>query len=127
MRMDAQFCFGNVNYLKETIYNHVDENESLVALVLDASSMNALDSTVADTYEEIVLELGTKGVEVTISHVKGAVLKVTQGASLLDTLGDGHIFYEVDDAVAAALRHRDAVDRGIPIEEEDFSPSHRLD
>ncbi|MGC6416013.1 MAG: SulP family inorganic anion transporter [Bradymonadia bacterium] len=127
MRMDAQFFFGNVNYLKETIYKHADENESLVALVLDASSMNALDSTAADTYEEIVLELRTKGVEVMISHVKGPVLKVMQGAGLLDTLGDGHIFYEVDDAVSAALRHRDAVDRGIPIDEEDFGPSDMLD
>ena len=127
MRMDAQFFFGNVNYLKENIYKHVDENESLVALVLDASSMNALDSTAADTYEEIMLKLRSKGVEVMISHAKGVFLKVMQSAGLLDALGDGHVFYEVEDAVAAALRHRDEVDRGPPREEEDFGPSDMLD
>ena len=105
----------------------MDENENLVALVLDASSMNALDSTAADTYEEIMLKLRSKGVEVMISHAKGVFLKVMQSAGLLDALGDGHVFYEVEDAVAAALRHRDEVDRGPPREEEDFGPSDMLD
>ena len=127
IRMDAQFFLGDVNYLKETIYKHVDENENLVALVLDASSMNALDSTAADPYQEIVVELRSKGVEVMISHVKGVVLKVMQSAGLIDAIGVGHVFYEVEDAVAAALRHRDEVDRGTPGEEKDFGPSDMLD
>jgi len=127
MRMDAQFFFGNVTYLKDTIYRHIDENEGTVALVLDASSMNALDSTAVDTYEEIVLHLRTKGVETVISHVKGSVLEVMHKSGLTKTLGDGHIFYEVHDAVKAAIRHRDAVDRGIPLEEEDFGPSDMID
>jgi SulP family sulfate permease len=127
MRMDAQFFFGNVAYLKDTIYKHVDEHDGLVALVLDASSINALDSTAVDTYEEIVLELRGKGVEVMISHVKGVVLKVMRLSGLLEALGDGHVFYEVHDAVTAALRHRDAVDMGISIEEEDFGPSDMID
>ncbi|HAN31792.1 MAG TPA: sodium-independent anion transporter, partial [Myxococcales bacterium] len=109
MRMDAQFFFGNVVYLKDAIYRHVDNNTDLVALVLDASSINALDSTAVDTYEEIVLELRARGVEMLISHVKGSVLRVMKIAGLVDTLGEGHIFYEVQDAVGAALRHRDAV------------------
>ena len=127
LRMDAQFFFGNVSYLKDTIYKIVDSNPKLVAIVLDASSINALDSTAVDTYEEIVLELRVKGVELVISHVKGSVLRVMKAAGLTETLGDGHIFYEVDDAVQAALRHREAVDKGIPVEDEDFGPSDMID
>ena len=127
IRMDAQFFFGNVVYLKDAIFSHIDGEPNLVALVMDASSMNALDSTAADTFEEIIVELRAKGVEIMISHVKGSVLTVMQKAGLVDTLGEGHIYYEVEDAVQAALRHRDAVDRGIRLEEEDFGESDMLD
>ena len=127
IRMDAQFFFGNVVYLKDAIFSHIDSEPNLVALVMDASSMNALDSTAADTFEEIIVELRAKGVEIMISHVKGSVLTVMQKAGLVDTLGEGHIYYEVEDAVQAALRHRDAVDRGIRLEEEDFGESDMLD
>lgn len=127
MRMDAQFFFGNVAYLKDAIYRQVAENPDTVALVLDASSINALDSTAVDTYEEIVLDLRNRGIEVMISHVKGPVLRVLQIAGLVDTLGEGHIFYEVQDAVSAALRHRDAVEQGVSLAEEDFGLSDMID
>jgi SulP family sulfate permease len=127
IRMDAQFFFGNVVYLKDAIFSHVDSEDQLVALVMDASSMNALDSTAADTFEEIINELRAKGVEIMISHVKGSVLKVMDRAGLLDILGEGHVYYEVEDAVQAALRHRHAVEQGVPVEEEDFGSSDMID
>jgi len=125
--MDAQFFFGNVVYLKDAIFSHVDTHENIVALVVDASSMNALDSTAADTFEEIITELRAKRVEIMISHVKGSVLHVMQHAGLVDILGEGHIYYEVDDAVKAAIRHRDAIEHGVPAEEEEFGTSDMLD
>jgi len=127
IRMDAQFFFGNVVYLKDAIFSHVDTHENIVALVVDASSMNALDSTAADTFEEIITELRAKRVEIMISHVKGSVLHVMQHAGLVDILGEGHIYYEVDDAVKAAIRHRDAIEHGVPAEEEEFGTSDMLD
>jgi len=57
LRMDAQFFFGNVAFLKEVLYKRLDEMPDAVAVVLDASSMNALDSTAADTYVDIIDEL----------------------------------------------------------------------
>ena len=127
LRMDAQFFFGNVSYLKDTLYRRLDEAGDAVALVLDASSMNALDSTAAETYAELVRELRRQQVEIFISHVKGSVLRVMAETGIVDLLGDGHIFYEVDDAVQAALRHRDAVEAGVVLEEEEFGPSDPVD
>jgi sulfate permease, SulP family len=126
-RMDAQFFFGNVAYLKDSIFKHIEEKENLVALILDASSMNALDSTAADTFEEIILELRRNGIEVMVSHVKGNVLYVLEHAGILDVLGKGHVFYEVEDAVKAALQHREAVKEGIPKDQEELLKSDMLD
>ena len=127
LRMDAQFFFGNVVYLKDTLMDRLDHMNEPVAVVLDASSMNGLDSTAADTMGELISELRRQGVEVFISHLKGAVIEVMHHTGLIDLLGSGHVFYEVDDAVAAAVRHREAVDRGIAPEEEDFGPSDMVD
>ncbi|MCO4772973.1 MAG: STAS domain-containing protein, partial [Deltaproteobacteria bacterium] len=127
LRMDAQFFFGNVTYLKETLYQRLDETPDAVALVLDASSMNALDSTAADTFVDLVKELRDQQVEVFISHVKGAVLRVMDEVGLTELLGEGHLFYEVEDALQAALRHREAVEAGVPLEQEDFGPSDPVD
>lgn len=127
LRMDAQFFFGNVAYLKEVLYKRLAEMPNAVAVVLDASSMNALDSTAADTYIEVIDELRGRNVEIFISHVKGSVLKVMHDTEILDHLGDGHIFYETFDAVHAAMRHRNAVDAGISLEEEIFLQSDMVD
>jgi sulfate permease, SulP family len=127
LRMDAQFFFGNVAFLKDALYKRLDQTEQAVALVLDASSMNALDSTAADTYDELIRELRRQRIEVFISHVKGSVLEVMSKTGLVELLGPGHLYYEVDDAVQAALRHRDAVEAGVPVEDETFGQSDALD
>ena len=127
IRMDAQFFFGNVVHLKEAILRITDEDRELSALVMDASSMNALDSTAADTLEEIIKELRRKRIEIMVSHVKGSVLNVMEHSGLLELLGDGHVFYEVEDAVQAALRHRQAVLMGVPAEAEEYGTSDMLD
>lgn len=113
LRMDAQFFFGNVEFLKEKLNTEISKLENPVALVLDASSMNTLDSTAADTFEEIINSLRRQHIEVMVSHIKGPVLKVMQVAGIVDTLGEGHIHYEVHDAVKAAVRLRDALNSGL--------------
>ena len=127
LRMDAQFFFGNVVYLKDTLFKRLDEMEDPVALVLDASAMTGLDSTAADTYHELISELRRQHVEVFISHVKGAVLKVMEQTEIVELLGKGHLFYEVENAVQAALRHRKADEKGVPPELEDFGDSDPLE
>ena len=89
--------------------------------------MNALDSTAADAFSQVIKELRSQGVEVMVSHVKGSVLRVMERAGLVELLGEGHIFYEVHDAVQAAIRHREAVDQGVSADEEDFGPSDYVD
>jgi sulfate permease, SulP family len=127
LRMDAQFFFGNIRYLKDALYRRLEGIKEPVAVVLDASSINGLDSTAADALRELIPELRAQHVEVFVSHLKGAVLSTMRETGILDELGEGHVFYEVHDAVMAALRHREAVEAGIPEAEEDFGPSDMMD
>jgi len=126
-RMDAQFFFGNVAFLKDSLQDQLQKTPNPVALVMDASSMNALDSTAAEALGAMIQELRAGGVEVMISHVKGPVLRVMERAGIVEILGEGHMFYEVHDAVEAALRHREAARAGISVAEEEFGPSDVID
>jgi sulfate permease, SulP family len=129
VRMDAQFFFGNVAYLKETLFDRVSKIYRPVVVVIDASSMNALDSTAADTFAEIIQTLRRKNIEIMVSHVKGVVLEVMEIAGIVEILGEGHIYYEVHDAVNAAIRYRDAINEGMEDEDsqEVFGKSDMLD
>lgn len=126
-RMDAQFFFGNVAFLKDSIQDQLLETQQPVALVIDASSMNALDSTAAEALGAMIQELRATGVEVMVSHVKGSVLRVMERAGIINILGEGHMFYEVHDAVNAALKHREAVRLGIAVADEQFGLSDMID
>jgi len=127
LRMDAQFFFGNVAHLRDALFRKLDRVREPVGAVLDASSMNGLDSTAADTFEALIRELRQQGVEIFVSHVKGSVLAVMRDTGILEQLGEGHIFYEVHDAVEAAIRHRQSVEKGVPLEQEDFGASDMVD
>jgi len=127
LRMDAQFFFGNMNYLKDELLRRLRKVEDPVGVVLDASSINGLDSTAADMLQDLILELRNRNVEVFVSHVKGSVLSTMRQTGILEELGEGHIFYEVHDAVAAAVRHRQADEAGVPHVLEDFGPSDMMD
>jgi sulfate permease, SulP family len=127
LRMDAQFFFGNMVYLKDSLNTLLDQREDTLAMVLDASAMNGLDSTAADTLYELIGELRRREVEVFFSHVKGSVLRTMEQTEIVKLLGQGHLFYEVEDAVQAAIRHRQAAEAGVPLEKEEFGPSDPLD
>ncbi|HJN75591.1 MAG TPA: hypothetical protein QGF58_16800 [Myxococcota bacterium] len=59
--------------------------------------------------------------------MKGSVFKVMEETALIELLGEGHMFYEANDAVVAAMKHRAAVEDGLATDEEDFGPSDAVD
>ena len=127
IRMDAQFFFGNIGYLKDELHRRLRKVHDPVGVVLDASSINGLDSTAADMLQDLFVELRGQNIEVFVSHVKGSVLSTMRQTGILDELGAGHVFYEVDDAVRAAIRHREADEAGVPPNLENFGPSDMID
>ncbi|MDD9933982.1 MAG: solute carrier family 26 protein [Myxococcales bacterium] len=104
VRIDAQFYFGNVTFLKETL-RALEEaaSEPLEAVVLDASGINQLDSSAEDALREIDRDYRERGIRLLLSHVKGPVRDVMHRTGLLATLADERrIFLRTHDAVLAA-------------------------
>lgn len=104
VRVDAQFYFGNVSFLKETLRALEAERSGRVrAVVLDASGMNQLDSSAEAALREIDQDYSERGVRLFFARVKGPVRDVMYRSGLLKRLNDeGRIFFRTHDAVQVA-------------------------
>lgn len=104
LRIDAQFYFGNVSFLKETLRRlERQAREKLRAVVLDASGINQLDSSALSALNEIDRDYARRGIRLLFARVKGPVRDVMARSGMLEQLGrEGRIYLRTHDAVAAA-------------------------
>jgi SulP family sulfate permease len=94
VRIDAQFYFGNVSFLKETVRSLVDDaDEPVRYLVLEAAGVNGLDSAAAATLAELDEELDARGTKLVLTRIKGPVRDVLQRTGLLEKLAkEGRVY-----------------------------------
>jgi SulP family sulfate permease len=103
LRMDAQFYFGNVSFLKDTLRRL--ERESAVPLrvvLIDASSINQLDSSAAVALLAIAEDYRQRDITLLFANTKRPVHQVMQRVGLVDLLGSESFYLRVHDAVSRA-------------------------
>jgi SulP family sulfate permease len=109
VRIDAQLFFGNVAFLKETLRALVDPVQAAVqaqaavhTVVLEAASINRLDSSADAALHELHQWLSLRGVALRLASLKGPVRDMMHRTGLWERVGDACIHLTVDDAVRAA-------------------------
>lgn len=102
VRMDAQFYFGNMSFLRDTLRRLERQQVApLRAVVIDGSSINNLDSSADAALHEVHADYAGRGILLYLTGVKGPVLDVLRRSGLFDKLGADHFFLDVADAVEA--------------------------
>jgi len=102
LRVDAQFYFGNVTFLKRSLDELRRERPRLRAIILDASGINQLDSSALDALLEIDQQLGALGLRLLFAEVKGPVRDVLERSGWLARLrSERRIFLRVHEAVTS--------------------------
>ncbi|UCH28328.1 MAG: solute carrier family 26 protein [Myxococcales bacterium] len=101
VRIDAQFYFGNVSFLKETVRTLISESEDPVRFfVLEAAGVNALDSAAAATLDELDEELAAQGIKLVLTRIKGPVRDVLHRTGLLEKLArEGRLYLSTHRAI----------------------------
>lgn len=103
LRIDAQFYFGNVNFLKETIRDLEQGNvESLNAIVINASSVNQIDASADAALHEIAEDLRSRGIDLFFAEVRGPVRDVMRRSGFEQLLGEDHFLLTTRRAVERA-------------------------
>ncbi len=100
IRIDAQFYFGNVTFLKETLKKLERETAGeLEAVIIDASSVNQLDSSADAALHELAFDYQDRNIALLFANVKGPVVEVMKRSHFIERLGEDHFFLSVHDAV----------------------------
>jgi SulP family sulfate permease len=106
IRVDAQFYFGNVDFLERTVDRLLDEaegrGEEVRAIVIDASAINRLDTSADTALHELDEQLRARGLELHFAGVKGPVRDMMARSGLREQLGEGRLWDTVDQAVTHA-------------------------
>ncbi|MCB0570948.1 MAG: solute carrier family 26 protein [Phaeodactylibacter sp.] len=100
MRFDARLYFANVAYFKDKIEEQLEKKgKALKLFVLDANSINSVDSSGMHALEDIYQLCKTQGVEFYLSSVKGPVRDALSKGGLVDKLGEQKFFLRIQHAV----------------------------
>ncbi len=118
VRIDSQFFFGNVSFLKDTLVQLEKEmDEPLQAVVIDASSINQLDSSAELALHRILEDYQERGVELYFAKTKGPVLDVMRASKFFQDLGEEHFTYRIHQAVEKACERCFGADDPYALEE----------
>ncbi len=100
LRLDSQFYFGNVNFLKETLARlEAEQDPPLRAVVIDASGINQIDASAETALHEILDDYRSKQIQFMLASVKGPVRDVLKRSGFAAILGDVGFALRVHDAV----------------------------
>ncbi len=103
LRIDAPLYFANAEFVKEELRRvEARQRGRLRVLVLDASSVNDLDSSADLSLREMADEFASRGVDLYLANVKAKILDVMLRSGFHDHLGANHFFLSTNEAVDQA-------------------------
>ncbi|MEM9663475.1 MAG: sulfate permease [Bacteroidota bacterium] len=106
LRIDASFAFTNAEFLKDYLLQRSADKEHVQAVVLDASSINTLDSTAAAALLFVAEVLRERGVDLYFGGVKTLVLDTMYKSGLIEAVGPSHFLLSPHRAVEKILAAR---------------------
>jgi SulP family sulfate permease len=100
IRIDAQFYFGNVSFLKALLKKLEMESPSpLKTIIIEACSIAQLDSSADSVLNDIADDFKERNIELKFASVKIPVLRVMKASGLYDKIEERNFFMNIDDAV----------------------------
>ena len=107
-RFDAPLIFANARTFRDRIRSFLDEDPGLKWIVITAEPITDVDTTAADTLEELDEELNARGVSLVFAEMKSPVQEKIDRYQLKRTIDPSHFFPTIEDAVAAYRRETGA-------------------
>lgn len=109
LRLDSQLYFANIQYFREKLESLVDDYDgSLNTVVINAESINAIDSSAMHILEELYSELKLKQIKMVFASVIGPVRDTMKRFGSFEKFGEESFFPNMDLAVEALNKDRKA-------------------
>lgn len=108
LRIDASFSFANADFLRDMLLERSVLDEDLKHIVIDASTINDLDTSAAAALASAVRTLRDRDITLYFGGVKESVLDTMRLFGLVDLLGEEHFFLSPHRAIKAILELQDS-------------------
>ncbi|WP_196895155.1 SulP family inorganic anion transporter [Aureivirga marina] len=99
-RFDAELYFANTTYFKEKLKHMVKQKgKQLEVIILNAESINAIDSSAIEMLGESVKFYKAKNIKLYFTNLKGPVRDALHRSGILDIIGKENCFLSIHNAV----------------------------
>lgn len=100
LRIDSSFYFANIPFFRDQFARLIDEREGkLQVFVIDASSINSMDSSAEEALREIAEDLREINVQLIMAGVKGPLRRLFAKSGFHEFLGEDNFYLTVHQAV----------------------------
>ena len=99
-RFDAQLYFANLGYFKDYLYQKLEERPNIKHFILDAGSINSIDSSALHMLKDLIVDLDQNGISFYIVELKGPIRDILVKNNIMIEDGQAHFFISTDDALA---------------------------
>ena len=106
-RFDSALIFSNADFFTSEVRRHIAAaKEPIQGVLVNAETMNDLDTTGTDQLIKLQDELDTDGVLLSFAKVKDPVREMMRLSGAEEALGADKFYGSVSDGVRAHLRHK---------------------
>ncbi len=100
-RIEGNLFFANAAYVAEQIRRHVDAQEAVRSVLIDAETIDQIDTTAADMLLKVKAELAHRDVTLGLARVRDTVRDQLISTGLEQAIGSERIFDSITEGVAA--------------------------
>ncbi len=100
LRFDAQLYFANISFFENKLEQLVlQKGAALKAIILNAESINRIDSSAIHSLEDLNTSYKERGIEFYFTNVQGPVRDMLTRANFVQKIGSAHFFFNVPEAI----------------------------
>lgn len=99
LRADVSLYFANMAFLETCLREASVEEHGLRYIILDFSGVNSIDAVAIETLEELIADMGSRGISVHIAGMKGPVRDVVKKAGWQEKFGPAIDHFSIEDAL----------------------------
>ncbi len=117
VRFDGPLFFANASYLEDKITERMQDSKDLKHIVIVANGINDIDASGEEMLSLMIDRVRAAGIDVSLSGVNEAVMRVLKRTYLWEKIGEDHIFPTMEKAIAAIYdrTHRESAEQVCPL------------
>lgn len=116
-RFEGPLFFANASYLEDSIRGIIETKKNLKHILLVSNGINEMDASGEETLSLLVDRIRSAGLDISLSGVNEAVLKVLKRTHLLEKIGHDHIYHTKEQAISKIypITHKDTTEKECPL------------